>query len=116
MIQTKEFAQQDAEEVLALMKTAGWEIRVWENMGYHAELCNSDLIHLHWYQRPGKPRRFHCLLSSERGGGGGSSYWLDKDFYDDPNDAVAGQLAAAAEFNRKVYNVLVHLVNSLYGE
>jgi hypothetical protein len=70
-------AMKRAKEVLAMMETKGWKIRVHENMGWHWTLHNGPL-NLH---ESSSGDSFFCLVSSEPKGSGGLAMWTDSEAY-----------------------------------
>ena len=84
----------EATECLALMKTRGWDIRVWENLGWHCGLENAKgHLSIHQATFHGK-RQYHALLSHNTPGAG-NPQWTPSAWRDDPNDAVATTMAMA---------------------
>ena len=45
---------------------AGWDIRVWENGGWHVEFTHGEYVHVYYCMRS---KKFWCLLGSDHGGG-----------------------------------------------
>jgi hypothetical protein len=79
-------------ELLAKMKGTGWQLRVWENLGWHYEVhnCVGD--------REVSVRVHYGKYSVLFGHNGGEIFWTERKSYDDPNEAVRQQLKLARKF------------------
>ena len=93
---TKAQAIKKAKELLGKMKTKGWKIRVWQNLGWHHSVINYGIQVI----GPSgcREEKYSCYLSNEKDGGGSPTYWHDRNSYINPNEAVTKQLAKAHEF------------------
>lgn len=101
---TESQARSKAEKLLAKMKSPGWEIRVWENLGWHYSLQRGTLNVLeHEYQKTA----YHIFYSEEVGGVSEPSYYgICNKSYDNPNLAVEKALQLAARFIKEQVKVL----------
>ena len=98
---TKATATEAANVLLRQMNTQGWNIKVWENLGWHYCLKLGDSgLSLSYCDMDAT---YSCLLSDRAEVlHGGMSWWLDRGSYKDPNKAVNGQLKLASEFINKL--------------
>lgn len=84
--------------MLGMLDGNGWEIRIWENMGWHYKAVNSYLS-----VQPSivNDNKYYATLGTEQLGRGGTpGYWVTTKAYNDPMEAVINQLRIAAEFVR----------------
>jgi hypothetical protein len=93
-------AEEAARKVQKRMKSKGWKIRVWENLGWHFEI-KKGTIQLHEASHNGRRPYYWTLMGSELNSYGGETYLLadetpkiDMQIYD-PNDAYLRQLKVA---------------------
>lgn len=100
---TKNVAIRKGNELLKKMKTQGWELDVWENIGWHYCL-RKKYISLH----PTIGGRYFTLMGEN---GTGELYFSTKgSYFRDPNKAVEYQITVASnhvlECQRKIFNTL----------
>ncbi len=72
---TKKEATVKAKALKKLMKTKGWKIRVWENIGWHYSLKNGP-VNLSEYNC-GKETSYSCLIAHTPGFCGGLALWTE---------------------------------------
>lgn len=94
---TKAQAQEKGEELLKLMKDKRWELRVWENMGWHYAVRNGP-IDVH----PAHDGSYGCLVAESIDGDGGSMLWSTNFSHSDPNKVAAHEVEAAREVLDKI--------------
>lgn len=105
---SRELATAEARKVLKLMKTKGWKIEVWENLGWHFCLRNYRLS-LYESRYGAKPPQYSCLLASnDRAPGSGSCLWSPQQGHhrSDPNVAVEVQMRLAEAVVRELHESL----------
>ena len=91
-------ALQQAKDLLQKMKTPGWVLRVWENLGWHFAIENSQGLISVYEELMGGAQYYHYMLTDDRKCTGcGSSMWTDHQFYLNPNQAVAETMRLARE-------------------
>ena len=90
---TKSVATDEANRLCRLMKTKGWQTRVWENMGWHYRLnlpiegtTGGASIH-----PVGENGPYFCMISATHLGAGNPDQY-DKTLCDDPNEAFENSL------------------------
>lgn len=87
----------------------GWELRVWQNTGWHYEAANGPLTVQATSYMVG-PTSYWCLLADDvyRYPGSGAVFWTDTKHptFEDPNDAVRHQYKIASEFVHRVTRVV----------
>jgi hypothetical protein len=102
---TKTEAAEKAVELKNMMKSPGWKVRVWENMGWHYSIYNGNLAVYPSFVKG----TYHAnlsdssdLLSWHNNGdkvpSGTPSYWHKAETFKDPNEAVASQVKRARAF------------------
>lgn len=109
---TKKEAEREARGLLRRMKTKGWSIVVYKNVGWFFGLRNGPLT-LYPSTVDGE---YFCLLSSEANDpiGGGEMYWTPtKSRHRDPNRAVREQMKLAEEFVGRVSRTVGDLREAL---
>jgi hypothetical protein len=96
-MKTKKEAETRARQVLKLMKTTGWSVYTWENLGWHWCLENCDghftLSTLN-EDGSGEPS-YNCLLSAGDSPHTGNPQWSHHVHHLDPNEAVTYQIEQA---------------------
>ena len=94
---TKDKATAAALALQKRMTSKGWQIDVWENIGWHYSLYNGPIA-LH----PGFNDRYFTLMSEQLPAPGqrpsGSIHWSQRPFFRDPNKAVRDQVKAARAY------------------
>jgi len=76
--------------LLDRMVGEGWELRVWENSGWHYSVYNGCLnVH------PAEPNGFSCLLSSDVNVNGGLAMWTTDFTHEDPNEVALHEIKNA---------------------
>lgn len=107
-MKTKREATAAGKKLLSRMKTSGWKLRVWENMGWHYALENYGMsIH-----QDNPKETCSVLFSLDPEGPGGSSIWCDKKQYKDPNKAVERQMELARNYANKAVQ-RVHVMGAI---
>lgn len=85
-----------AQELLKRMRTPGWYIRVWENLGWHYQIYNPKArASIYVSTVTGK---FWCLFGGNEGEGGPTllnDQSVEDRYFDDPNDAFASAVKYA---------------------
>ena len=109
---TKAQATEKAKELLGKMKTKGWKIRVWENLGWHHSVMNYG-IEVYGPSYPSEEGKYSCFLHDKKRGAGSPSYWHDAKSYKDPNVAVERQIAKARKFIEGIDKHLNAVVKAL---
>lgn len=108
---TEKQATSAANKLLRQMKTSGWEIRVWENLGWHYSLLlqvGDDCgVSLSDCSHQGKIT-YYCLASRNYLGSG-ETQWTSNKYFDDPNSAFEHQLARI----KKEAKSIVKFVNQI---
>jgi len=92
-MRTKRQAQEEAERLLELIGQEGWQVKIWENMGWH---CKATKGYLSIYTSIGD--EYHAVLGTEKGCGGTPTYWSTESYHEDPMEAVRIQMRKALEF------------------
>ncbi len=103
-------AREQAEYCLMKMKTKGWTVRVWENLGWHWQLRN---VYIQLY--PGSSgETYHILISSCLPPVGGEMYWTHNVYPapTDPNEAVAAGIREVRGHCAKV-NTVMEVLNQI---
>lgn len=101
---TKEEATKKGKALLKRMKTKGWKLRVWENLGWHYSLQNPPLC-----VSPSVSGMVFTLMTEKADEAGwGSLLWDGAPHSRSPNKAVADQVKLA----RKVVNDLNKVVEA----
>jgi hypothetical protein len=84
---TKKEAEKLGQELLSHMKGNGWELRIWENLGWHYSVTN-NLLEVY----PSSNGKYFCLFGYKSGG---RPEWTIKESFDNPNEAVERTLQLA---------------------
>lgn len=106
---TEKQATRKAKALLSKMKTKGWKIRVWENIGWHhAIYCGYLSIH----EFAGK---YNAMLSDDTFAGT-PIYWSHGNFYKDPNKAVTMVMKAAEKFVKGCSDIIEETKKKLKEE
>jgi len=97
---TKQEATIRVQKLQARMDTPdAWNIRVWENMGYHYSLehCGGHITLSESFRMNSlQPSGFYALIHAEKDMFcSGDMFWVDRNDYLDPNEAVAGAVKIA---------------------
>lgn len=94
---TKQGAITKGRQLRARMKTGGWKLVVWQNMGWHYNLQRGPITlnvskdrqaTVYWCQMTSDPKR----------SGYGEVFWDRCPYFRDPNRAVAAQIRIAERF------------------
>jgi len=94
-------AQEAGHTMLHLLKGKGWKGRVWENIGWHVAAYNGP-IHVMMNVYNSGPPTYSCLVSDSLSDSiGGNGEWTTKFTSEDPNEAVAHEVASAREHINK---------------
>lgn len=96
---TKAEALRRARQVKAQLKTKGWKIKVWNNLGWHWSLDHLD-GHLTLHECL-HSKTFSTLFSTGDYAHTGSYNWLVRGSFKDPNKAIEVQLHAAREYVKR---------------
>ena len=97
-----------AAALLQRMTGSGWDLRVWENQGWHFELRNGPLqLYKHG-------DRYSCLLGSEVPPTGGEHFWEVEKRYCNPGAAIIAQLRVAREFLDRLNTLVSALEKRLH--
>jgi hypothetical protein len=104
---TKDQATKLGKALLRKMKSKGWKLRVWENLGWHYCLVNPPLT-LH----PGIDGYWIFMTDKLNEADYGSYLWSMRDSFADPNEAVRAQVVLAQK-NIKVLNETVDAANRI---
>ena len=104
-MQTKAEATAAAKRCLKKMRTSGWKIRVFENMGWHWRLQNGYLAvaDVGYGKSTG---RYHAMMSSVSGASGTPSWWYCDATSTDPNKVIRLQLRRALEFANHINEIV----------
>ena len=81
-------------QLLGKMRGSGWELRVWENFGWHFAVGNG-VVSVREHSRP--PGGYSCMVAGSHDmPGSGSGFWTTKGTrFVDPNEAVRNEVEAA---------------------
>ena len=101
---SKQAAQEVANKTLAIMKTDGWTVRVWENLGWHWTLVKTGGNHpdrspeRHGYRRTvtvneAHNGKFFSMIGYDQTGTILQHVEGEDASFEDPNEAVEAQLA-----------------------
>jgi hypothetical protein len=72
----------------------GWELRVWENLGWHFD-CRLGTMTVSMNEIDGS-RQYHCMISSDyKYTGTGNADWTEDKRYSSPEEAVKHALETA---------------------
>ena len=100
-------ALQQAKDLLQKMKTPGWVLRVWENLGWHFAIENSQGLISVYEDARENVQYYLCMLTDDRGCTGcGSAIWNDEKRHLDPNQAVAETMRLAREKVDSLYSLV----------
>ena len=95
-MKTQKSAYNEAKKLIKKMKGIRWEIKVWENSGWHYYLTNGSLQL--YPVTLSNQTKYYCLLSDNRNKPFGGSVIFrtnhHKEFLD-PNDAVGDKIGRA---------------------
>ena len=113
---TKEQAELRGNTLHNRMKGPGWELYVWENLGWHHSVCNGAMVVRGSSLGPainGAEDEYDCLMNSDHDDphGGGHLDWTTNFSSGDPNEVVLHQLREA----RDVLNRYIKAVTYLEG-
>ena len=117
---TKIEAVRGAKQLLRLMTSPGWEMRVWKNIGWHYGIHNSRMsVSPHYFG--GVLRGYFALLSDwpDKIPVGGVAFWhstTDKQTFKDPNKAVEMVLGNARAFRDRVNRSVILAENEIHPE
>jgi hypothetical protein len=108
-VRTKEEAEATGTAAKALLTSKGWKLRVWENDGWHWELCN-HIISLH-SSRLNQHGKFWALVTDEvRSVGSGAMLFSDPAGvafeHADPNVVVERAMAYATKVVAKLSGIV----------
>lgn len=87
-------AHKEARETIAILKTKGWKVKVWENLGWHWALANSICgisLHADHYHSE-KKLRFSTMVSTATGSTHGDMNINFVHGETDPNRAIEKQI------------------------
>lgn len=97
---TKQEALKEGERIKSLLKTKGWTVYVWENLGWHVSLsCGFMTLYP-------ESTGYSVLMDNKIGTRAGKIEWDDRGNYRSPNAAVMGMLRVVEEYNNKNVNIL----------
>ncbi len=109
---TKEQATREGKKLLKLMKTKGWKLDVWENLGWHYCIYKGRFTVYGERYYNSKHVMYSCLLSDTfKYNRCGSMLWSGVPWNKNPNILVKNQIKRA----QKVINRLQKCVNSVKG-
>jgi hypothetical protein len=102
-MRTEAEARKAGQELLSRMHGNGWTLHVHENLGwyYYVQLGPATVYPIY----ASDDGKFYCLLANEDTQGKcgfGVPAWTTKESYEDPNEAVAAELASARAYANKV--------------
>jgi hypothetical protein len=101
-MRTKKEAEQEAKTALSLLKTSGWKVHVFENVGWHWKITNLDgFLSLHKQESGG----YWCLLDDTIKGVGNLE-WADNRQFKDPNLAASAVLGKARKSLNRLETLL----------
>lgn len=110
---TEKQATSAANKLLRQMKTFGWHIEVWENLGWHYGLLlqtgkdsGVNLCVSH-----SREKITYFCLASRNYLGSGETQWTDGKFFADPNDAFAHQVKLIKKENQSTEAFLAAVKN-----
>jgi len=88
---TQRQAEVGAKKLLRMMKSPGWKVRIWYNLGWNYQVFK-DYLRVSPSVIPGK---FYCGMSFEADGNGTPAFLYRNGVWKDPNTAVKKQIAYA---------------------
>jgi len=96
---TKQEATRRGKALLARMKTKGWKLRVWENLGWHYSLERPPLSVYPLYREEEESPSVGIMMTNKADESGwGYPCWDYKASNKDPNKAVEAQIKEAQEY------------------
>ena len=90
---TKRQAETAAKKLLKMMKGEGWEMCVWENLGWHYSVQNNPREDIWITVYPACSKEWSAMIGIHQGSGVGRGVYAD-----DPNDAVRRVIHKAKDF------------------
>lgn len=117
-MKSRDEAIAEAKKLLSIINTPGWVIRVWENLGWHYAIENSQgMITVYpSYPHDRHPIKYYCMMTdNEKFPGCGSPIWADDHHYLDPNDAIAMTTQLAREKVDELNNLVKRVERDLRG-
>ena len=108
---TKELATVTGKTQLVTMNGKGWELKVWQNMGWHWTL-NNGYISVH----ETSDHRYYCMISDKPDGYGlpiWTKNWRDRNFFT-PMEAVKDALKHAWEVVKKLDKIIDECIEATF--
>jgi len=108
-IRDRKRAIAEAREVRAKMKTKGWRVRVFENLGWHWNLFNGYITLSGDGCGVTKSVKYSAMMADSLPPGGSPNFWYPgpgKGYFKDPNKAVDYVFKSAKQFVREVHSVV----------
>lgn len=103
----KREAERKGSAMLKLMRGEGWEVDIWENLGWHYAVSAKNIS----VCQNNDDGTFHCYLGEH----GGLGIWHTGKHFADPNDAVAEQVRAAITEVERLLGIVASAA-APYGE
>lgn len=98
-------AHKDAKNLIKQMKTTGWNVHVWENLGWHWRINKLDGL----LSVSGDPKTGYNAMLSTSLPGTCDSIWYDPKYFKDPNKAVAHRITVARGILKPIQALLFKL-------
>lgn len=105
---TEALARAYAKKALKRMRTKGWTIRTWDNLGWHWTLWRP-----HIQVRQGLGGTFSAGVSEHEDGVGTPAYWYNGNSYADPNKAVEMAVREAQKHVAECNLIIAQVVDLL---
>jgi len=102
----KQEATKAGKALLARMKTKGWKLRVWENLGWHYSLERPPLSVYPLYGEGESPSVGIMMTNKADESGWGYLCWDYKASSEDPNKVVEAQIKEAQEYINRLQAAL----------
>lgn len=108
-MKTKEAATKKAKLLISKMKTKGWKISIWENLGWHYKITLKNMA----VYPDTINNKFYAMLSDGSFPGTSPGYWLHEGVYKDPNKAVKVALKEAKNFTLECHRIVDQMEEAL---
>ena len=107
-MRTKQQAEKEGRKLLELIDEDGWEMVIWENIGWHYKAVNGYLS-----VYPSVDGKYFASLGTEPRSSSTPGYWVDKGHYDDPMEAVIAQIRKAAGFTGRCQMIVSEALSAI---
>ena len=108
---TEAQAKAKGAELLRGLNGTGWELKVFENCGWHYTACNK-FISVH----PSRGGKYFAMMTADEDRPGvGEVYWRSDGSFDTPQEAVEAQLQVARNHFDKVRQAVEYVEKHTLG-